>query len=237
MIDATHDPALRSWVESANQPGVDFPIQNLPYGTYARKGEEHTRLGVAIGEMVLDAGAAFQIPSMEALMALPRSLQEEAMAVSDRIAVMSQGVVVQEGRADDLYHRPASAFVAQFIGRVNLLRGRVLERGADGVVVEAAGGRVRVAGDAGRAGEAVRLAIRPEALGIEADGPGAAGEIAGRVVARTFLGEKVDYQVRVGEETLLVTRPDPGPVALLAEGQAVRLRLPAERVSLLPATE
>jgi len=163
--------------------------------------------------------------------------QEEAMAVSDRIAVMSQGVVVQEGRAEDLYHRPASAFVAQFIGRVNLLRGRVLERGGDGVVVEAAGGRVRVAGDAGRAGEAVRLAIRPEALGIEADGPGAAGEIAGRVVARTFLGEKVDYQVRVGEETLLVTRPDPGPVTLLAEGQAVRLRLPADRVSLLPAME
>src|SRR5215510_15096288 len=143
--------------------------------------------------------------------------QEEAMAVSDRIAVMSQGVVVQEGRAEDLYHRPASAFVAQFIGRVNLLRGRVLERGG--------------------AGEAVRLAIRPEALGIEADGPGAAGEIAGRVVARTFLGEKVDYQVRVGEETLLVTRPDPGPVTLLAEGQAVRLRVPADRVSLLPAME
>ena len=163
--------------------------------------------------------------------------QEEAMAVSDRIAVMSQGVVVQEGRAEDLYHRPASAFVAQFIGRVNLLRGRVLERGADGVVVEAAGGRVRVAGDAGRAGEAVRLAIRPEALDIEADGPGATGEIAGRVVARTFLGEKVDYQVRVGEETLLVTRPDPGPVALLTEGQAVRLRLPVDRVSLLPAME
>src|SRR5215831_252605 len=163
--------------------------------------------------------------------------QEEAMAVSDRIAVMSQGVVVQVGRAEDLYHRPASAFVAQFIGRVNFLRGRVLERGGDGVVVEAAGGRVRVAGDAGRTGEAVRLAIRPEALGIEADEPGAAGEIAGCVVARTFLGEKVDYQVQVGEETLLVTRPDPGPVALLAEGQAVRLRLPADRVSLLPEME
>src|SRR5262249_50545086 len=77
--------------------------------------------------------------------------QEEAMAVSDRIAVMSQGVVVQVGRAEDLYHRPASAFVAQFIGRVNFLRGRVLERGGDGVVVEAAGGRGGRARGAGRA--------------------------------------------------------------------------------------
>jgi fumarylacetoacetase len=75
MIDATHDPVLQSWVESANRPDSDFPIQNLPYATFARKGHEHTRLGIAIGEMVLDVGAAFQIPSMEALMALPQSLR------------------------------------------------------------------------------------------------------------------------------------------------------------------
>jgi fumarylacetoacetase len=75
MIDATHDPALESWVESANRPDSDFPIQNLPYATFARKGHEPTRLGIAIGEKVLDVGAAFQIPSMEALMALPQSLR------------------------------------------------------------------------------------------------------------------------------------------------------------------
>src|SRR2546428_4828083 len=53
--------------------------------------------------------------------------QEEAMAVSDRIAVMNQGSVAQEGTAQDLYHRPASQFVAQFVGRVHLLAGRVLD--------------------------------------------------------------------------------------------------------------
>src|SRR4030095_14904669 len=51
--------------------------------------------------------------------------QEEAMAVSDRIAVMNQGTVVQEGTAEDLYHRPASEFVARFVGRVNLVVGRI----------------------------------------------------------------------------------------------------------------
>jgi ABC-type Fe3+/spermidine/putrescine transport system ATPase subunit len=97
---------------------------------------------------------------------------------------------------------------------------------------------VRVAAaSAPRVGEAVRLAIRPEAVAIEADAPGAAGEIVGRVVARTFLGEKADYQVRAGEELLLVTRPDPGPGALLDEGQAVRLRLAPDRVALLPGAE
>src|SRR6059036_433279 len=53
--------------------------------------------------------------------------QEEAMAVSDRIAVMNHGSVVQEGTAEDLYHRPATQFVAQFVGRINLLPGRILD--------------------------------------------------------------------------------------------------------------
>ena len=73
MIDATHNPALQSWVESANRPDTDFPIQSLPYGTFAVKKHEQPRLGIAIGDMVLDAGAALQVSSMDLLMALPRS--------------------------------------------------------------------------------------------------------------------------------------------------------------------
>jgi fumarylacetoacetase len=77
MIDSTHDPALGSWVDSANAEDAAFPIQSLPYATFARKGEERTQLGIAIGGMVLDAGAALQIPSMEALFALPRGLRAD----------------------------------------------------------------------------------------------------------------------------------------------------------------
>ena len=57
-LDATHDPALRSWVESANQPDCDFPIQNLPFGIFKRKGAtESPRGGVAIGDQILDLAA------------------------------------------------------------------------------------------------------------------------------------------------------------------------------------
>jgi fumarylacetoacetase len=57
-LDATHDPALKSWVESANQPGCDFPIQNLPFGIFKRKGAtESPRGGVAIGDQILDLAA------------------------------------------------------------------------------------------------------------------------------------------------------------------------------------
>ena len=56
-IDATHDPALQSWVDSANAPGVDFPIQNLPLGVFARGGDARARIGSAIGDQVLDLEA------------------------------------------------------------------------------------------------------------------------------------------------------------------------------------
>ena len=56
MIDKTHDPALRSWVESANRSGCDFPIQNLPVGVFQPPGDSRPRLGIAIGDFILDAG-------------------------------------------------------------------------------------------------------------------------------------------------------------------------------------
>jgi fumarylacetoacetase len=58
-VNGTHDPALRSWVASANQPGTDFPIQNLPFGVFARGGTEAGRVGVAIGDRILDLTAAY----------------------------------------------------------------------------------------------------------------------------------------------------------------------------------
>ena len=62
-LNSTHDPALRSWVESANRAEADFPIQNLPFGIFRRRrggsgGAEPYRGGVAIGDQILDLGAA-----------------------------------------------------------------------------------------------------------------------------------------------------------------------------------
>ncbi|KAB2872942.1 MAG: ABC transporter ATP-binding protein, partial [Burkholderiaceae bacterium] len=69
--------------------------------------------------------------------------QEEAMAVSDRIVVMNQGRVVQQGSAEDLYQRPASAFVARFIGRINALDARVSALDATGIELQALGRTLR----------------------------------------------------------------------------------------------
>ncbi len=74
MIDFTHDPELKSWVQSANSPKTDFPIQNLPYGTFrpdARDAKAPARLGVAIGDQILDINSAFGIDSMLSVMSMP----------------------------------------------------------------------------------------------------------------------------------------------------------------------
>jgi iron(III) transport system ATP-binding protein len=159
--------------------------------------------------------------------------QEEAMAISDRIAVMNRGTIVQEGTAEDLYRRPESEFVARFIGRVNLVAARVVAVADGRVDVEVAGQRLPVAaaGDLAAApGETLRLVVRPEAIEL---GPATGAGAAGVVLTRTFLGEKVEYQVRFGADVLQVTRYDPAPEGVFEPGQPVALRWPARDLRLL----
>jgi iron(III) transport system ATP-binding protein len=157
--------------------------------------------------------------------------QEEAMAISDRIVVMHQGAIVQEGTAEELYRRPASAFVAQFIGRTNLLPGRVVGPGPAGVELElpALQARIPVPQPGLAPGETVSLVFRPETIDLQ-DADGRQG-LAGTVESRMFLGEKVEYRVRVGDQQLQVVGYNPRKV--FAAGQEVRVMLPLADVRVL----
>jgi iron(III) transport system ATP-binding protein len=150
--------------------------------------------------------------------------QEEAMAVSDRIAVMNEGSIVQEGSARDLYHRPATEFVARFVGRVNLAPARVVALEGDAVVVDALGTQLRAQPGAQRhaVGDAVSLLLRPEAIAIDANPD--AGPLAGTVVSHAFLGEKIEYLVRCGDTMLQVVRYNAGAGDVIADDTAVSLR-------------
>jgi len=77
MIDQTHDPTLKSWVEKANEPGADFPVQNLPFGMFRTARQWKPRLGVAIGDQVLDVSAAFGLESMRSVMARQKTERVE----------------------------------------------------------------------------------------------------------------------------------------------------------------
>ena len=161
--------------------------------------------------------------------------QEEAMAVSDRIAVMNQGSVVQEGSAQDLYHRPASQFVAQFIGRANLVPGKVTSVEGATARIAALGGMIDV--DAGSLrltpGDAVRLVLRPESIAVDRDG-GGPDQLRATVESHMFLGEKIEYVLRCSDASLQIVRYNAGPGEILADGSAVFLHLSGNAVSVLP---
>ena len=77
MIGETHDPELKSWVESANHPGCDFPIQNLPLGVFRTQDDLSPRLGVAIGDFILDARPWLAGDSLNGYMSLPATQRRD----------------------------------------------------------------------------------------------------------------------------------------------------------------
>ncbi|TDD40146.1 ABC transporter ATP-binding protein [Actinomadura sp. KC06] len=156
--------------------------------------------------------------------------QDEALSMSSRIAVMQNGKIVQEGTPREVYQRPATRFVADFVGTTNFLDGT---RGT-GTLVETAAGTMdvpAVADTAAKAGDPVVLAVRPEAVLLHAAEPGAVpNTVKGEVDRVMFVGESVDCHVRVGDGTW-VTRQDPR--LDVAPGDAVWLELPGDRLSVL----
>jgi ABC-type Fe3+/spermidine/putrescine transport system ATPase subunit len=123
--------------------------------------------------------------------------------------------------------------VAQFIGRTNLLAGRVVSAGPGAVELDVAGQRIRVSDKAARvtAGQTVRLVIRPEVIELRSADSGSG--IPGTIVSRTFLGEKAEYQVRVGTDLLQVTSYNPVQRGVFSAGQQVMLHFPPEGIQLL----
>jgi len=124
-VDATHDPALGSWVESANDPATDFPIQNLPFGRYRDSPKAQWRVGVAIGDRILDLQQVGLIKSddMNSLMssgAEDRRALRRAISAGDGAAEIGVGF---EQRAEHAESACAD------LGRLDVLEDEVEQRG------------------------------------------------------------------------------------------------------------
>jgi spermidine/putrescine transport system ATP-binding protein len=145
--------------------------------------------------------------------------QDEALAMSDWVAVMNRGKLVQWGTPWEIYYRPRTPFMADFVGSVNLIRAPVLAA-VDGRVRARVGDReleLAVDGAPPSNGD-VLLSIRPESLRLlsaNAADAAAGVALAGEVVRRTFLGHLMRYTVRVGGQQWLIDQPDPGASPLL----------------------
>ena len=156
--------------------------------------------------------------------------QEEAMAISDRIAIMDSGLIAQIGTAEELYQRPTSRFVAGFLGSANLLRGTVVAVEPARTIIDILGHRWEVAATSPvAAGKAVDAVVRPEALVLAKDGAGPHGQVE----SRTYYGDKAEYIVRVGDTLIQAVQWNPRAEGAFSEGQQVGIKLPASNVQLL----
>ena len=157
--------------------------------------------------------------------------QAEAMIISDRIIVMNRGRIEQEGDARTLYTRPASAFVATFLGVANLARGHLLpdRAGPDDVCVQVGENtfRARAVASLPASGE-VYLSIRPEDIRLR---PAAGGTLCGTIEAANYLGNFVEYVVQVaGQEWRVQAHPQD----IFQVGDTVSVDVAPERCLCLP---
>lgn len=162
--------------------------------------------------------------------------QEEALAISDRIVVMSKGQIEQIGTPQELYSKPRSVFVANFVGRSNTFYTKVDEVIAGDVRVTIAGVSYLVATTDGAPhtkGEDVAVLIRPEAVALHGEAPQYGDGLRGVVKVRTYLGEKVEYQLDLGEHELVVTVYDPQKNPMFEVGQQVFAELLEGRMAVV----
>ena len=167
--------------------------------------------------------------------------QEEAMSLSDHVVVMNEGRVEQQGPPHDIYERPATRFVADFIGVSNFVEASVSAVDASGIEVEALGTRLRLALPTTHevwAGEPGLLVLRPEHLHVEDPGTGGGVGFEGAVTSVAYLGAAASYEIAlVGGAEVTVHDPAPRGAALRQPGEAVRVRLEVERIYLVPRVD
>ena len=163
--------------------------------------------------------------------------QAEALAMSDRVAVMFGGQILQEASPKDLYLKPKARFVAQFIGQVNFFEGKIATGSADGVgVVQTMQGDLHCAlSPTLQSGSAALVAVRPESISVSAARPANGTNLMlGRVEKSVFLGDFIDCQIRVGAQ-LVHTKL--APTSDLDEEQRVYLQFPPHACVVLPVSD
>ena len=159
--------------------------------------------------------------------------QSEALAMSNRIAVMDGGLIRQEGTPREIYQRPVTAFVASFVGSANFLDATVVET-ADGgrMRLRTPGGLLEAAcPEAVKVGDEVTLSIRPENVRVHTgDAPAVPNVLPGTVEQAVFLGEAVELRLRIGEAELMTRQH---PLLIVRRGDAVHVELAPELCTVI----
>ena len=160
--------------------------------------------------------------------------QTEALTMSDRVAVMREGVFIEEATPKDIYLRPHSAFTAMFLGDTNLLAGRIVgpsPRAGMWCVETTQGSLLCPAGPWLQEQKNMWIACRPEGVIITRDDPRRENVLTGRIAAAMFAGDQITYSIDLGDQVL---QAKSNPFNGLQEGDTGFVQLPPERGFLIP---
>jgi iron(III) transport system ATP-binding protein len=156
--------------------------------------------------------------------------QDEALSMSDRLALMRAGEIVEIGTPDELYFRPKKRFTAEFLGRTLLLPGRPIGPEGAGFAMATDIGPIVAGVGTERGPRACSVAIRPEHIQLTDGPPPALNGWTGRVTHRLFSGRLVEYQVEIGQQRLAVQTLSN---TLVPVGNEITVVFPPERCLLL----
>jgi len=161
--------------------------------------------------------------------------QEEALSISDRVAVLDAGVIQQVGTPVELFDHPANRFIANFVGTINLFAG-TLKAGADAMVFESELlGTIALPGVPASPG-AVEIAFRPHVVTLCAAGAPADGGLiwlGGSVAEREFLGEFIRYTIRAGKANIVADQAHYTGARSFAPGDSVKLGIQPQQIRVL----
>ncbi|MDG6998172.1 MAG: ABC transporter ATP-binding protein [Nitrososphaerota archaeon] len=161
--------------------------------------------------------------------------QEEAFVMSDNVAIMNKGVIVQRGNPAEIYEQPANSWVANFIGRANIYKASLQKSNGTGSLISVPDLRGELTCTKGGVTEQqFSVMIRPNELGISTQLPNENGNILkGTVVAREYKGSTVDHILKVGDANLVVTTHRFCRNANVT-GNNVYVHVPPEAVTIIP---
>ncbi len=198
-----------------------------------------------LDEPLSNLDAKLRVHMRAELLALQRQLgvttifvthdQEEALSISDRVAVLDAGTIQQVGTPVELFDSPANRFIANFVGTINLCAG-TLKAGADAMVFESAALGAIVLPGAPAAPGAAEIAFRPHVVALSEAGAHIESgliRLEGRVAAREFLGEFIRYTVRSGDADIVSDQAHYTGARSFAPGDSVQLAIQPQQVRVL----
>lgn len=161
--------------------------------------------------------------------------QDEAMVLSDKIVIMSNGRIQQVGNAVEIYRRPSNRFVADFIGRANFLPVQVLAHDEGGWQFSLFGMTLfaPAAAPSVSVGQPALLMVRPESMTLSTERPNGQPSLAATVTRTSYLGTLVEYELELNGRRVIAVRHDPSEADLYAAGTPVYLQFVKENMYLL----